>query len=158
MHSFRFPTVVLGVAVLSFSLPACANLHPGSVGRTFEGQYERVFQATFEVLQQCQFPMKRVDRKAGRIVTTRRPIQVVEGAHPVRKVDARIEEGESGEVKVRLFLLFVDQTSGSTQDVPGHDNDERTARLFTAAVERSVDAGAVYDTYLDAIQKRVEAF
>lgn len=151
-----FLRFVFSVVILSLSLSACSSLHPGSVDRTIEGRYDRIFRATFEMLRQRQFPMKRVDREAGRIVTGRRPVQVAEGMRPVEKVDARIKRGE--DVKVSLLLVFVDQASDPRRSVPNDGDDERADDVFAAALSRSFDAGAVYDAYLDAIQGQVEEF
>lgn len=153
-----FPRFVLVAVEFCLVLSACSHLHPGSVDRTFEGRYDRVFQATFEMLRERQFPLKRVDGGAGRIVTGRRPIQVIREMRPVEKVDARVKRGEGRDIKVRLVLVFVDQASDPQRSVRDDGDDQRTDDVLEVAVSRSFDAGAVYDAYLDAIQERVEAF
>jgi hypothetical protein len=141
---------------LSFSLAGCFSfLHPGSVDRSIDGSYDQVFQATLEVLEAQGFPLERVDREDGRIVTGRRPIRMGTAGRRVEKVEAYIEE-DDGAVDVRLLLGFSDQYSSPPPEVRDRDNDGRADDVVDAALSRSFSASAVYDDYLDAIEQRVQ--
>lgn len=142
------------VLTLGPGLSGCSTLHPGSVDRSLEGRYEQVVRATVEVLRDRGFPLKRVELAVGRIVTGRRPVRMGREGRPVEKVNARLERSGPGEVKVSLSLVFVDQGSDPQRSIPDDGDDNRTDDVFEAAISRSFDAAAVYDAYLDAIQKR----
>jgi hypothetical protein len=152
--SFSLPSRVL-VLALSLGLAGCFSLlHPGSVARSIDGRYDPVFQATLEVLEAEGFPLERVDRADGRIVTGRRPAQMGTTGRRVETVDAYIEE-EDGEVDVRLLLTFADQSSNRSPPVRDRNGDGRADDVAAAALSRSFSASAVYDDYLDAIEQRV---
>ncbi|HKL87744.1 MAG TPA: hypothetical protein VJ884_01990 [Salinibacter sp.] len=142
---------------LPLSLAGCLSfLHPGSVDRSMNGSYDQVFQATLEVLGAQGFPLKRVDRENGRIVTGRRPVQMGTAGRRVEKAEAYIED-DDGTVDVRLLLGFSDQYSSPPPRVRDRNRNGRSDDVTAAAISRSLDAGAVYDDYLDAIEKRVHA-
>ena len=141
---------------LPLSLAGCVSfLHPGSVGRSMTGSYDQVFQATVEVLEAQGFPLERVDRENGRIVTGRRPAQMKTAGRRVEKAEAYIEE-DDGTVDVRLLLGFSDQYSSPPPEIPDRNGNGRADDVAATAISRSLDAGTVYDDYLDAIEQRVQ--
>jgi len=129
-------------------------LHPGSVDRSVDGSYDQVFQATLEVLERLAFPIRRVDRSEGRIVTGRRPVWVIEQYRRVEKAEARIRD-DGTHVQVSLLLSFVDQVSGRPPRVEEDGDDRRADDVANAVLARSLSASAIYDEYLDAIEDRV---
>jgi hypothetical protein len=150
-----FPSRLLLLA-LSFGFAGCFSfLHPGSVDRSIDGSYDQVFQATLEVLEAEGFPLERVDRENGHIVTGRRPAQRSTAGRRVEKVEAYVED-DDGTIAVRLLLGFSDQHSSPQPRVHDRDGDGRADDVATAALSRSLNASAVYDDYLDAIEERVE--
>ena len=153
---FRFPpSSPLFFLALSFSLAGCVSfLHPGSIDRSIDGSYNQVFQATLEVLEAQGFPLERVDRKDGRIVTGRRPVQMGTAERRVETAEAYIEE-DDGSVSVRLLLGFSDQYSSPPPRIQDRNGDGRADDVAAAAASRSLNASAVYDDYLDAIEQRV---
>lgn len=128
------------LAVLLLVLTGCSHLHPWATDRDIEGTYDQVFQATLETLESRAFPLEEVNRDAGRIVTGKRPVDVIEARRRVEKVRAYIREEAEG-AEVQLFLTFMDQ-SGSVDRGEGRG---------TGALSSS----AIYDEYLDAIEERV---
>lgn len=132
-------------------------LHPGSIDRTFAGGYDQLFRATYEMLRHRGFPIERIDRDAGQIVTGRRPVDLSREGRPVEKVSARLKRDEAGDTNISLSLVFVDQASDPRPSIPDDGDGERADDVFEAAVSQSFDAAAVYDAYLDAIQTRAEA-
>lgn len=129
-------------------LTGCAHLHPWATDRDIAGSYDQVFQATLETLEARRFPIEEADWDAGRIVTGKRPVRVIEARRRVEKVRARLED-EEGEVDVQLFLTFMDQ-SGTTQQRTPDDEDVEAE----AVVDRALSSSAIYDAYLDAIETR----
>lgn len=143
------------LALFALSLPGCFSLfHPGSVGRTIEGSYDQVFQATLETLEAEGFSFQKVDRAAGRIVTDRRPARMGTGGRQVEKVEAYVEDEDAA--AVRLYFVFADQSSDPPPRVRDEDGDGRADDVASAAFSRSLSASAVYDDYLDAIEERVQ--
>ena len=141
---------------LSFGFAGCLSfLHPGSVDRSIDGSYDQVFQATLEVLEAEGFPIERVDRENGRIVTGRRPVQMGTAGRRVETVESYIED-DGGAVDVRLLLGFSDQYSSPQPRIRDREGDGRADDVATAALSRSLNASAVYDDYLDAIEERVQ--
>ena len=65
-------------------------------------------------------------------------------------VRARIEP-DGGEVDVRLFLTFMDQ-SGTTQ----RREPDRERKEADAIADKVLSSSAIYDDDLDAIEERVE--
>ena len=145
---FGCRSVLVTVATIVFV--GCSHLHPGATDRDIEGTYDQVFQATLETLEAKQFPIKEVSREEGRIVTERRPVRVIETRRRVEKARARIEP-DGGEVDVRLFLTFMDQ-SGTTQ----RREPDRERKEADAIADKVISSSAIYDDYLDAIEERVE--
>ena len=145
---FGCRSVLVTVATIVFV--GCSHLHPGATDRDIEGTYDQVFQATLETLEAKQFPIKEVSREEGRIVTGRRPVRVIEARRRVEKARARIEP-DGGEVDVRLFLTFMDQ-SGTTQ----RRDLDRERKEADAIADKVISSSAIYDDYLDAIEERVE--
>ena len=68
----------------------------------------------------------------------------------VETVRARIEP-DGGEVDVRLFLTFMDQ-SGTTQ----RRELDRKCKEADAIADKVISSSAIYDDDLDAIEERVE--
>ena len=68
----------------------------------------------------------------------------------MKTVRARIEP-DGGEVDVRLFLTFMDQ-SGTTQ----RRELDRERKEADAIADKVISSSAVYDDDLDAIEDRVE--
>jgi len=120
-----------------------------------DGSYDQGFQATLEVLEAEGFPIKRADRENGRIVTGRRPAQRGTAGRRVETVEAYVED-DGGAVDVRLLLGFSDQYSSPPPQIQDRNGDGRTDDVAAAAISRSIDASAVYDDYLDAIEERVQ--
>ena len=149
--------LLAGVFVL---LSGCALLSASDgIDRTVDAPPDRVFRATVTVLRDRGFSLEEVNRAKGRIVTARRPVQVV-GTDPNRSPrlveKARITlEPDGSQTDVRLFLQFVDQVSGPPRGVPDDGDDERADDVAHAALDRSYDAEVMYDDYLDAIEDRV---
>ncbi|MFB6279719.1 MAG: hypothetical protein ABEK75_09450 [Salinibacter sp.] len=131
-------------------LAGCSHLHPWATDRDIEGTYHQVFQATLETLEAREFPIKKMDREEGRIVTGKRPVRAIEPYRRVETVRAYVEEGR-GSAEVRLVLTLMDQ-SGTVQRQSS--KDERT--LAETAADNALSSSAIYDEYLDAIQERVE--
>lgn len=141
----------------SLGLAGCVSfLHPGSVDRSIDGSYDQVFQATLDVLDAQGFPLERVDRADGRIVTGRRPVQMGTTGRRVETVHAYVETDDET-VDVRLLLTFTDQVSEKPPRIHDRNGDGRADDVAAAALSRSVSASAVYDDYLDAIEERVRA-
>ena len=152
-HAARRPMMFLRQSVglaLVFLLTGCSYLHPWATDRDIEGSYDRVFRATLEILEAREFPIEQVNRDDGRIVTGKRPVRVIEGRRRVEKARARIEP-DGGEVDVRLFLTFMDQ-SGTVQ----RRRPDRKRKDAAAIVDKALSSSAIYDEYLDAIEKRVD--
>ena len=141
----------LSVLPLVFFFVGCSHLHPWATDRDIEGSYDQVFQATLEVLEDKQFPIKEVDREEGRIVMGKRPVRVIETYRRVEKARARLES-EEGEVDVQLFLTFMDQSGTVRRRAP-----DRESREAEAVAGRMLSSSAIYDDYLDAIEDRVAA-
>lgn len=140
----------VGFAAMMLLFGGCSHLHPGATDRDIEGTYDQVFQATLETLEAREFPVDEVDREEGRIVTGKRPVRVIEVRRRVEKVRARIEP-DGGEVDVRLFLIFMDQSGTVRQREPDRKSEEAEA-----VVDKALSSSAIYDEYLDAIEERVE--
>jgi hypothetical protein len=102
------------------------------------------------MLEARQFPIETIDREEGRIVTVKRPVRVIETRRRVEKVRVRIQK-DDGEVSVRLFLTFMDQ-SGTVQQ-PASDREREKAET---AADKAFSSSAIYEEYLDAIARRVE--
>lgn len=144
-------------ALFTVSLSGCLPfLQSGGIDREIEGSYDEVFQATLEELRAREFPIKRVDREEGRIVTGRRPLRSERSPRPVETVDARIEGGDDAPTDLHLLFAFVDQVSGPPRPVPDDGDDDRADDVTAAALSRSYDASAVYDEYFRAIRARVQ--
>ena len=73
----------------------------------------------------------------------------------VEKAKAYVEE-DDGTVDVRLLLGFSDQYSFPPPRVLDRNRNERTDDVAATAISRSLDAGTVYDGYLDTIEQRVQ--
>lgn len=146
----RFQYWLLGRVVLLLLLSGCSHLHPWATNRDIEGSYDQVFQATLETLEARRFPFEEVDREEGRIVTGKRPVRVIETHRRVEKARARIQPDGDGEAEVQLFLTFMDQ-SGTVRPPAPDDEDEEAE----AAASKALSSSAIYDEYLDAIEKRV---
>jgi hypothetical protein len=144
----------LFLIVCFVGLTGCLSfLHPGSVDRSIDARYDQVFRATLEVLESEGFPLERVDRADGRIETGRRPAPMRTSGRRVETVDAYIEE-DGGTVTLRLLLAFTDQVSEAPPRIRDRNDDGRADDVAAEAVSRSVSASAVYDDYLDAIERR----
>jgi len=131
-------------------LAGCVHLHPGATEREVDGSYDHAVRATLEMLEARPFPIETIDREEGRIVTGKRPVRVIETRRRVEKVRARIQK-DDGEVSVRLFLTFMDQ-SGTVQQ-PASDREREKAET---AADKVFSSSAIYEEYLDAIARRVE--
>lgn len=142
----------VGVATMMMVLVGCSYLHPWATDRNIEGSYDQVFQATLEMLEARQFPIEEVNRTEGRIVTGKRPVRVIEARRRVEKARARVESEEGG-ADVRLFLTFMDQTGTVQRREPDRKSEEAEA-----VAETVLSRSAIYDEYLDAIEKRVAEF
>ena len=153
----RTPFFVLPI-VLGLVLPGCFSfLHSGGIDRTIEGPYDRVFQATVAELRARGFALREVSREEGRIITYRRTLPPEASVRPVETVEAHLEREGEAATDVRLYLTFVDQVSEAPTPPPDDGDDDRVDDVVSAAVDRSFDAGVVYDEYLDAIEARMEA-
>lgn len=148
------------LAGLVVALSGCVLLPTsGGIDRSVDAPSDRVFQAAVDVLRDRGFTLKEIDRDQGRIVTNRRPVGPTgtgspQSPRPVEKATVRLE-GDGDQTDVRLFLQFVDQVSGPPRRVPDDGDDDRADDVARAALDRSYDADAVYDNYLDAIADQV---
>jgi hypothetical protein len=138
------------LALLLF-LVGCSHLHPWATDRDIEGSYDRVFQATLTVLEDRQFPITKVDREEGRIVTGKRPVHLIEAYRRVETVRARIEPEDGEETDVTLFLTLMDQSGTVHRRVPDRKNER-----VEAVMDKAFSSSAIYDDYLDAIEQRVK--
>jgi hypothetical protein len=144
---------ILSVLLIAVAVPGCFSfLHPWATGRAVDGTYDQVFQATLETLEARDFPIKEVDREAGKIVTGKRPVSGVGGNRPVETVRAYVEREEDA-VSVRLFLTFLD-SGGASRGVSGTRSGRRTQDAGGGALNKSI----IYDDYLDAVEERVVAY
>lgn len=125
--------------------------HPGATDRVIEGSYAQVFQATLEVLEERDFPIKEVNREEGQIETGKRPVEGVDPYHPVETVQAYIEE--DGEVSVRLLMTFLEPRPSN----PPRDPREKGERRSSKATKQVLSKSAMYYEYLDTIAERVWA-
>lgn len=125
-------------------------LHPWGSPRTMDGSYDQVFQATLEVLEAREFPITKAARETGDIETGKRPVDGLEPSHPVETVQARVKRQEGG-TSVRLMMTFLEPRP----DDPGSRLGEDEESQSDEAVEKAIDRSAIYDEYLDAIERRV---
>jgi hypothetical protein len=145
----------IAAAVLALTAAGCLPfLHPWATDRDVDGSYTQVFQATLEVLRARDFPIERADRDEGLIETGKRPVDGVGPYHPVETVRAEIDDVDGGDVDVRLVLTFLEPRPPSPPPPPRGRGDHRSSDVAETAVSRS----AVYDDYLDAIERRVRDF
>lgn len=138
-----------GIALMLL-LAGCSHLHPGATDRDIEGSYDQVFQATLETFEAREFPVQKVNRDKGRIVTGKRPVRVIEVRRRVEKARAYIES-DGGDVDVRLVLTFMDQSGTVRQREPDEKSEEAEA-----VADKALSSSAIYDEYLDAIEERIE--
>lgn len=147
---------LLFVALVALGLPGCFSfLHSGGIDRTIEAPYDRVFRAAVAELRARGFALREVSRSDGRIITHRRTLPREAPVRPVETVEAHLDREGDEATDVRLYFTFVDQVSEAPTRPPNDGDDDRVDDVVSAAVDRSVDAGIVYDEYLDAIAARV---
>ena len=144
--------------VLALLLPGCFSfLHSGGIDRTIEGSYDRVFRATVAELRARGFALRENSREEGRIITHRRTLPPEASVRPVETVEAHLDREGPEATDVRLYFTFRDQVSERPRRPPDDGDDDRVDDVVSAVVDRSFDAGVVYDEYLDALADRVEA-
>ncbi|MFB6248258.1 MAG: hypothetical protein ABEL97_06790 [Salinibacter sp.] len=142
--------------VLVLALPGCFSfLHSGGIDRTIEAPYDEVVRATVAELRSRGFSLSEINREAGRIVTDRRTIPTTHSARPVETVEVHLEREGPEATDVRLYFTFRDQVSEAPRRPPNDGDDDQGDDVLSAAIDRSFDAGVVYDDYLDAIEARV---
>lgn len=115
-----------------------------------DGSYDQVFQAALEVLEAREFPIKRADRETGEIETGKRPVDGLEPSHPVETVQARVKSHEEG-ASVQLMMTFLERRP----DGPASPPPVKGTSQSEEAAEEAIDRSAIYDEYLDAIERRV---
>jgi hypothetical protein len=146
------------LAALPLILSGCFSvLHAGGIDRTVEAPYDALFRATVVELRSRGFSLNEIDREAGRIVTNRRTIPAIHTARPVETVEAHLEREGPEATDIRLYVTFRDQVSERPRRPPDDGDDDRVDDVVSAVIDRSFDAGVVYDRYLDAIAARAEA-
>lgn len=139
-------------------LPGCVSVMPsGGVDRSIDAPYDFVFEATVVELRSRGFSLTTVDSEEGRIVTARRSRPFYHSARPVETVEAHLDREGPETTDLRLYFTFVDQVSEAPKPPPDDGDDDRVDDVLSAVVDRSLEAGAVYDAYLDAIEARAEA-
>jgi len=146
-----FCLVALVGAVL---VSGCAFWHSGTVGHTVDEPYEHVFRGALEMLRGREFEIRTADREAGRIETERRAIEDSRVRGPVEKATVTLKPKGDGQTKVKLLLVFVDQADGRPVPVPQDGDGERGDDIAAAVMDRAYGTGAVYDNYLDGIERR----